>query len=68
MWEFSGRWGTTKVLILKWGTSKARHGLFQEERGSVPEEEGEWRLLAQLVSDCAGGMMRGPPARVETWS
>lgn len=24
--------------------------------------------LPQLVSDCAGGMMRRPPARVETWS
>lgn len=61
MWEFSGRWGTTKVLILKWGTSKAKHGLFQEERGSVPEEEGEWRLLAPAgVSLCWWDDARAP--------
>lgn len=62
MWGFSQRPGTTKVLILQWDTSKPGRSPFQEHRGSVPEAEGGWIVLAQTVF--GDGMMGRRPETV----
>lgn len=69
--------GITKVLILKWGTSKPRPGLVQvvggqiftapisssRLQGSVSEEEGEMDMAAKAG---AAGVMGAAPTPMET--